>query len=493
MSETLTGITHHFERPPIGHERRVNHDWIIESPMFADRVKIMETNWGNPFIRWPQDQKDAITLARINQLLVVATHNTDMFRNKGLPEKLNSLTDLDSLPILDREAFTQFMDPETGLGFAVGFNNDENDWVTSQSGGTSTGVATKTKRARREFISACERTSPWFNSFLTDKRLWSVIYEAGKPVFQPIWDGVSGLQVELGKDESEVLVRERLRRFNPTVMHGAPRDLFKQLRVLEHLKSEDIIRSSLDRITHVVFGGEFITPTGRDDLRLIVPQATFVSHYSTSQTGTIALNDPTLPQGVHRLTEDVTHTRIVDPDTLKTVPDGEWGSVVVIPLHTLQTPTPGGFLLGDSGCITTIDSKRCIQLAGRVDDQVNIAAKKFPASFLIDETQKWLKSVHPDITFERAAQIIKQTERGIVIHLEIDNLNVTERLQLDSLSATQLLTTCLQRVNPRPDEEQSFSEVVVTIELDPPGTIKEKGRMKKIPQFVDETVGIINS
>lgn len=481
----MHGITQVFETPPLGQEGRVNHDWITKSSTFAHRIQSLEQGRG-PFMDWHQDEKNAVALARINQLLVVATHNTDMFRDKKIPERINSLADLDLLPILDREAFTKFMDPETGLGFAAGFSEDESAWVVSQSGGTSTGIATKTRRAKNEFISACERTSPWFGD-LRDKRLWSVIYEAGKPVFQPIWDGVSGLHVELGKDESEEQVRERLDRFQPTALHGAARDLFKQLHLFEKMKNEGGIRAALEKITHVIFGGEFISASGRDELSAVLPRATFISHYSTSQTGTIALSDNSLPPGIHRLTEDVTHTRIVDPDNLRTVPDGEWGSVVVIPLHTLQTPIPGGFLLGDSGRIITIDGKRCIQLAGRVDDQVNIAAKKFPASFLIDEAQQLLKNIRPEIMFERAAQIVKHTERGISIHLEVEDLKAIEQFNLHPLHAAQLLTACLHRVNPRPDSERSFSEVSITIELDPPGTIKEKGRMKKIPQFVDMT------
>jgi phenylacetate-coenzyme A ligase PaaK-like adenylate-forming protein len=438
------------------------------------------------FMDWSQEDRDAVTVARINQLITTATHNTDMFANKGIPEEITSLKDLDIVPILDREGFTQFMNPETGLGFSAGFNDDQSEWVVSQSGGTSTGIATKTRRANREFMSACERTSPWF-SFLNNNTLWSVIYEAGRPVFQPIWDGVNGLRVELGKDESEDLVRDRLARFGPTALHGAARDLFKQVRVLQKMNGEEKIKSALDKITHVIFGGEFISPTGRDDLHAALPNASFISHYSTSQTGTIAISEDSLPAGMHRLTEDVTHTRIVDPVSLKTVPEGEWGSVVVIPLHALQTPIPGGFLLGDSGRIVTIDGKRCIQLAGRVDDQVNVAAKKFPAAFLIEEAQNWLKNANATLNFGRAGQIVKKTERKVIIRLEVEGLEVIQEMRLNRSLGAELLTACLQKVNPKPDSERSFSEVEVVIELNPSGVIKEKGRMKKIPQFVDET------
>ena len=331
-------------------------------------------SWGRaePFLEefdyLPQDQRDRITLARLNRLIAFCRRRSPFYRERLPRGRLESLEQLAELPLLPPDELRAHLPPE-GQGLLTA--PLENTYAFS-SGGT-TGPAKVVYRTVPETL---------YNARALAKGLRLSVFQPGDVVANllfagNLWASFVSFNQALELVGCHILpiagsigleqVLEYLRRLKPNGAISIPSVFLSLARMVEEKGIDDV------RLPKISSGGEHLFPEAKDYLRRVLGVEKFASTgYTTNDTGAIGFQCQCCQDGLHHVHEDLHWVEILDPRTDQPLPPGRVGKIVVTNLQRRLMP----MIRYDVGDLGRIREESCpcgrkvrlLELLGRVDE-----------------------------------------------------------------------------------------------------------------------------
>ncbi len=315
----------------------------------------------------PQNERDALTLRRINQIFAYAKKHSPLLgeRYEGI-DKIESLEDFRKVPLLKGEDYKQYIPP-----FGQGLLTQENpEGIVFASGGT-TG---RPKVVYRTF------DEQWFNALKLGKGLRLSIFDETDVVANLLFAGnmwASFVSFNMALEVvgcrilpiSGNLALDAI--VNALVMFGATG--FITIPSVAISIAEYVEKNALDlKIKKIVTGGEHLFKEAREYIKNVLGVEKFsATDYTTNDTGTVGFQCSHLPCGFYHVHEDLHYLEILNEND---EPCGieEPGRVVVTNLYRKLMPTIR-YEVGDMakwvGAPCDCGRKtRVFELLGRSDD-----------------------------------------------------------------------------------------------------------------------------
>lgn len=318
----------------------------------------------------PVEDRDRITLQRLRDVANFARQNVPYYRDAWPDITIETLEDFRSLPLLTGEDLKAQVPPR---GEGLLSTNEVTPGIVFCSGG-STGLPKSMFRTTEE-----QHVNAWH----LGKGLALSVFGPGDVVGNllfagSMWASFVSFNMALEHTGARILplagnmdtetTLSFLQIFKANAAITVPSVL---LSLGEEVERRGLVGKVV--IEKVATGGEHLFEGGKDYLRRVLGVRKFASTgYAANETGAIAYQCEHCDGATHHVHEDLHFMEILDPDTLKPVPTGVPGRVVLTNLQRRLMPTVR-YDIGDMGrwleepcpCGRTI---RRMELLGRTDD-----------------------------------------------------------------------------------------------------------------------------
>jgi phenylacetate-CoA ligase len=323
----------------------------------------------------PDEERDRVTLARLNALLARCREGSSFYRERIPSRPLQSLQELALIAPVDPHTYREHLPPDGG-GILTG---DIGTSYSFGSGGTTGKPKFVYRTVHETHLNAralgkglllsgfCQRGDVVGN-LLFAGNLWAsfislnqALEETGAHIL-PI-----GGHIDL---EAQVSL---LRAFKANAVLSVPSILIS---IAQYVKRNNITDL---RLTRLAYGGEHLFPEARRQLAEVLGAERIVSAgYAANDTGAIGFQDETCQGGVHLVHEDIHIVEILDTETGEPITEiGKAGKIVVTNISRHLMPTIR-FEVGDLGAWAPRPEGgrrlRRFDLLGRSDEVLIIGA-----------------------------------------------------------------------------------------------------------------------
>lgn len=333
----------------------------------------------DPFDYRSDEERDAITLAKLNSLIDFAKEKSAHYRETLPDGNLKSLKEIAKLPILSQDIFRSKL-PPWGEGLLA---DKLGDSISFGSGGT-TGkpkfVYRTLEETRRNAYSIAK--GMYLKLFNRDDVVANLFF-AGN-----MWASFISINMALEKIGCHILpigghvglenIMSYLKVFKVDGIISIPSILISIAEYVEKNKIEDF------RIPKIGYGGEHLSPAAEEFIKRtlkadIVGSAT----YAINDTGMVGYQCEKCTGSIHHIEEILHIVEIVDPDTGEVLPDGEAGNIILTNIDRKLMPVIR-YDVGDRGRILTHKcdcgrQTRLLELLGRSDEVLIIGGDNISA------------------------------------------------------------------------------------------------------------------
>lgn len=342
----------------------------------------------DPFDYRDDEERDAITLAKLNHLIDYSREKSTYFRETLPEDNLKSLKDLSKLPILSQEVFRSKLPP-----WGDGLLTDKlGESISFGSGGTT---------GKPKFVfRTLEETRR--NAFGIAKGMYLKLFKRGDIVANlffagNMWASFISINMALEKIGCHILpigghigldnIMSYLKVFKVDGIISIPSILISIAEYVEKNNLENF------RIPKIGYGGEHLSPAAEEFIKKtlkaeIVGSAT----YAINDTGMVGYQCEKCTGSVHHIEENLHIVEIVDPDTGEVLPEGEIGNIILTNIDRVLMPVIR-YDVGDRGRIL---AKKCecgrqtrlLELLGRSDEVLIIGGDNISADAISQAISK---------------------------------------------------------------------------------------------------------
>jgi phenylacetate-coenzyme A ligase PaaK-like adenylate-forming protein len=442
-------------------------------------MKKQQNDFDNSFDYLNKEERDQITLSKINSLLQLVREKSSFYRNR-LPEgELKSLDDFSKIQELNQQDLRNHLPPSNegiltrqlsdNYAFTSGgttgdpkFTFYSNDELKAQAHICAKGLYLPGIRSNSRVANLMNAGNLWASFTFVNKAL-----ELCKCLVLPI-------AAQTGVEASITFIRL----FNVNAAIGIPTFFISLANYCEEQHISDI------NIETIATGGEHIYPETKKFISRVLGVKKFVSAgYSSNDTGLIGYNCEKLEGNIHHIHEDSVYIEIVDPTTGKAVEDGESGKIIVTSLNRTLMPLIR-YDIGDMGRIIKEPCScgrktRLLELLGRSDDILIIGGYNISPSVISQIIGYFDKlSFH----FQVCADI-REGKAVLQVHIETTkNIAASERKELEQ----QFLERLIFEENVLRLTILSKGILTPEISVSNPGTLFRNPKTGKIKQVIDK-------
>lgn len=419
---------------------------------FYNTLKEFEQKAKQPFETVPFAQKQPLILGRLNELVRIMRINPVWKErlNKVGVTKVKDLSDWRKIPIATRDDLNAlYTRTKDGLVIPWQFNGDSNGHKVIASGGSS-GEPIITVYRTQELRDIGKRAGQfWIRNIMGQNPKKSIILNlfnntngwASNELVQNILEGTGANTIPVGEITLHGVADFFLKQ-GVTDIAGLPSNLAHLVQLIK----KGFPDASYPQVQRAVYGGEFIDPIIREQLKKLFPNIKLISVYSSTQSDHIAVqvgNEETL-----RLTDDINFLEIVDENG-QPLPDGEVGRIIVTRLmgngdQALRLD------LQDKGSISLPDPNdplraRKLALYGREGDYLRMSTRDVKAKDLINNSHKLLTQVTSSIDIQSRQVIVDESG----VHLKIAVSDPSRYKQLDNSIQFQIMREAIMQSTTR--------------------------------------------
>lgn len=455
---------------------------------FTDIGKMTEGVDGSPhdgrfvlsrLVRWVGIEGKGFVAEKLVELVRFAKENSSFYRGfyKGI--EVRRLDDIKKLPFLTKDHLFRHTPPKdlsfftdkklsSGIFFASGgstgrpkyvfYHQDEYDEVVKmlayayEAGGLKEGDVVA--------------------NLFVGGNLWSSALSVEKAIAY-----TRAISLPIGSSLPIENIVAYLKEFNANVIIGLPSFL---IRLAEYVK-EKRIKLNIDKI---FYGGEYVSREMIDFWRDVFGSNVKVKSggYASADAGVIGFQCEYLDGGLHHLFDKSQYLEIVHPETLKAVPPGEIGEIVLTPLNKRVMPLIR-YRIGDLGR-WILERCRCgreepvFEILGRCDERIHAGG----AHIFVWDIQKAIASVKE--LSPNFQVIVDKKGAKDVIEIVIESAKYKDADRFIPRLRESLLAN-----------SQDLAESVKlgwidlpTIRIVPPQTIERINRTGKIKRVVDRRI-----
>ncbi len=433
----------------------------------------------NPFDYQPDEQRDAITLDRLNAFLSYVRQKSPFYHDK-LPEgDLKSLKELSKLPVLTPEELKKNLPPKgqgiltAPLGYSISFG----------SGGT-TGDPKFIHRTDIEnhinarligkgyALSIFDKTDTVAN-LLFAGNMWASFLSHNEAI-----EATGAHVLPIAGNIAMADMISVIRAFKPTGAISIPSVI---LSIAEYVDKNNLTDITLKKI---VTGGEHLFPEAKAYIKKVLKTEKFASTgYLSNDTGCIGFQCEVTDKAVHHIHEDYCIMEVVDPETNQPLPDGEEGKILVTNFSRYLMPLIR-YDIGDMGRILTHKCScgrqvRLMELLGRSDDTLIIGGGNIGLESIATIIGKF-----PELSyhFRMMADTIDAKDRFI---LEVESIKPFKEEEYEALSQ-KLYDQLLVDKHEFLAFMKTNSIVAPLVGVVPPNTLPRNPRTGKIKQVIDK-------
>ena len=341
-----------------------------------------ENDFYNSFDYLNKNERDQISLSKINSILQLAHDKSSFYKNRMPKNSVKSLAEFAKLPELSQDDLRNHLPPK------------------------HEGILTKQLSNSYVFTSGGTTGDPKF-TFYSNEEIKSQAYICGKGFYLPgirsnyrvanlmnagnLWASFTFVNKALEHSKCLILpiaaqtgveaTIAYIRAFNVNAAIGIPTFFISLANYCEEHHISDI------NIEIIATGGEHIYPETKEFIGRVLGVKKFVSAgYSSNDTGLLGYNCEALAGSIHHIHEDSVYIEIVDPTTGKPVEDGETGKIIVTSLNRTLMPLIR-YDIGDMGRILKTSCScgrktRLLELLGRSDDVLIIGGYNISPSVI---------------------------------------------------------------------------------------------------------------
>lgn len=432
----------------------------------------------NPFDYLPDEERDKITLMRLNAFLNYI-RQTSPYYNEILPNKdLATLSELATLPVLSPQILRSKLPPRgegiltEPLGASISFG----------SGGT-TGDPKFIHRTNEEnhhnaqligkgYALSIFDSSDIVANLLFAGNMWASFLSHNEAV-EATGAHVLPIAGNISMDD----IISTLRAFKPTGAISIPSVILSLAEYVDKNNITDL------KIKKIVTGGEHLYPEAKEYISKVLGTQKFASTgYLSNDTGSIGFQCELIGDALHHIHEDYCIMEVVDPETNQPLPDGETGKILVTNFSRTLMPLVR-YDIGDMGRILTQKCQcgrqlRLMELKGRSDDTLIIGGGNIQLEAIAQVIAKL-----PELSYHfRIMANVK--ERKDQFTLEVESIKVLTDAEYATLSEklyNQLLL-----------DKHEFLAFMKTgsiqppiVKVLPPDSLPRNPRTGKIKQVID--------
>jgi len=442
-------------------------------------MKNQENDFDNSFDYLNTDERDQITLSKINSLLQFVHKKSSFYRNRLHNGELESLADFARIQELNQQDLRNHL-PPSNEGILTGQLSDS---YVFTSGGT-TGDPKFTFYSNEELKAQAHicakgfylpgiRSNSRVANLMNAGNLWASFTFVNRAL-----ELCKCLVLPIAAQTGVEATITYIRLFNVNAAIGIPTFFISLANYCEEHHISDI------NIETIATGGEHIYPETKEFISRVLGVKKFVSAgYSSNDTGLIGYNCEKLEGSVHHIHEDSVYIEIVDPATGKLVEDGEPGKIVVTSLNRTLMPLIR-YDIGDMGRILKESCScgrktRLLELLGRSDDILIIGGYNISPSVISQIIGFFDKlSFH----FQVCADI-REGKAVLQVNIETNkNTTASERKELEQ----QFLERLIFEENVLRLTIQSKGILTPEINVSNPGTLLRNPKTGKIKQVIDK-------
>ncbi len=442
-------------------------------------MKNQENDFDNSFDYLNKDERDQITLSKINSLLQFVHTKSSFYRNRLHNGELESLADFAKIQELNQQDLRNHLPPNNDGILAEQLSNS----YVFTSGGT-TGDPKFTFYSNEELKAQAHicakglylpgiRSNYRVANLMNAGNLWASFTLVNKAL-----ELCECLVLPIAAQTGEETTITYIRMFNVNAAIGIPSFFISLANYCEEHHITDI------NIEIIATGGEHVFPETKEFISRILGVKKFVSAgYSSNDTGLIGYNCEKLEGSVHHIHEDSVYIEIVDPITGKPVEDGETGKIIVTNLNRTLMPLIR-YDIGDMGRIIKESCScgrktRLLELLGRSDDVLIIGGYNISPSIISQVISYFNKlSFH----FQVCADI-KEGRAVLQVNIETGKETTSsERKELEQ----QFLERLIFEENALRFLIESKGILTPEINVSNPRTLLRNPKTGKIKQVIDK-------
>lgn len=368
---------------------------------FRNALRDFEEKIGRPFETIPFIQKEHFLVNRLDELVRVTRVNSLHKENldKAGVSEVRDLSDFHKIPITTRnDVNALYTQTKSGLVIPFGHPSDHSGHKVIASGGSSgepilaiyrnqelRDIGERAGKFLRRNIVGYGEPATFLNLF-DNQNGW-----ASNELVQNILEGVPGGNTIPAGVITLPRVADFFLRQGVTDVAGLPSNFSH----LVHLIDDAYPHTTYPNVVRAIYGGEFMDPTIRDQVKKMFPNVQLVSAYSSTQADFMAVQVEEEDDFL-RIADDINFLEIVDDDG-QPVPYGQTGRIIVTRLMG-NGDQPLRLDLQDKGSIELPDPSdplqaRKLKLYGRSGDYLRVSTWDIKASDLLTTSHTVLKGI----------------------------------------------------------------------------------------------------
>ncbi|MEG1615950.1 MAG: aldehyde dehydrogenase family protein [Bacteroidales bacterium] len=436
----------------------------------------------NPFDYLEDDERDNITLMRLNAFLRYSRQHSSFYSNILPDADLKSLDEIATLPVLSPAVLKENLPPKgtgiltTSLGHSISFG----------SGGT-TGDPKFIHRTNKENHENAKLIGKGYALSIFDQsdvvanllfagNMWASFLSHNEAV-----ESTGAHVLPIAGNIALTDMISVIRAFKPTGAISIPSVILSIAEYVDKNNLSDV------KIKKIVTGGEHLFPEAKAYIAKVLGTEKFASTgYLSNDTGCIGFQCEACHGPTHHIHEDYCLMEVVHPETNEPLPDGESGKILVTNFSRNLMPLIR-YDIGDMGAILTHRCScgrklRLMKLEGRSDDTLIIGGGNIQL-----ESISGIVGAFDELSyhFRMIAEIENKKDKFI---LEVETIN-----DLDASRYAELSTALYDRLLKEKHEFLAFmksgSIVKPEVRVVAPNSLPRNPRTGKLKQTLDKRDG----